>query len=142
MVAVVWFAMLGWALALSFADLRERRLPNVLTIPGAAVILAGATVAGRGAAAMAGGLGLAAVYLVVHLAQPRGMGAGDVKLALGLGAVTGAFGVGVWTIAALGAPALSAAFGAASAVRGGSRAVPHGPSMCLVSLIAVVVAML
>ena len=36
------------------------------------------------------------------------MGAGDVKLALGLGALTGAFGPDVWLLGALGAPVLTA----------------------------------
>ncbi len=36
------------------------------------------------------------------------MGAGDVKLAIGIGALTGAFGVDVWALAALGAPLLTA----------------------------------
>ena len=54
-----------------------------------------------------GGLALAALYLVVHLAAPSGLGAGDVKLALALGALTGALGAGVWTLAALGGGALT-----------------------------------
>ena len=36
------------------------------------------------------------LYLGVHLVAPAGMGAGDVKLAIGLGALTGAFGADVW----------------------------------------------
>ncbi|MCE9515077.1 MAG: A24 family peptidase, partial [Mycobacterium sp.] len=85
--AVAGAAVLGWAVALSVVDLRERRLPNVLTLSGAAVITAGAAVAGRGTAALLGGLALSALYLVVHLAAPSGLGAGDVKLALALGAL-------------------------------------------------------
>ena len=134
--------VLGWALALSVIDLRERRLPNVLTLTGAAVIPVGATVAGRGAAALLGGLSLGVVYLVVHLAAPSGLGAGDVKLALGLGALTGALGVGVWTLAALGAPLLTALVGAVSAVRGSGGAVAHGPAMCAASLAAAALVLL
>ena len=143
-------AVLAWAVALSVVDLRERRLPNVLTLSGAAVITAGAAVAGRGAAALLGGLALAALYLVVHLAAPSGLGAGYVKLALALGALTGALGVGAWTLAALGAPLLTALAGVAAVVRGrGSAlpygrgaAVPHGPAMCAASLAAAAVVLL
>lgn len=123
-----------WAVALCVVDLRERRLPNVLTLPGAAVMLIGATLADRGLPALLGGAGLGCLYLVVHLTAPTAMGAGDVKLALGLGALTGAFGIDVWAIAAFGAPLLTAVAGLA---RGRGGAIPHGPAMCLASLVAV-----
>ncbi len=61
------------------------------------------------------------------------MGAGDVKLALALGGLTGAFGADVWALAALAAPLLTALVGLARR-RGGP--VPHGPAMCLASLAA------
>ncbi|OMB97415.1 peptidase A24 [Mycobacterium colombiense] len=128
--------VLAWLAALSCYDLRERRLPNALTLTGAAAILVVATLAGRGPAALAGTLALTAIYLTVHCAAPGGMGAGDVKLALGLGALTGCFGVGVWFVAALGAPLLTAALGVVARLRGGAddtATVPHGPSMCLAS---------
>lgn len=131
-------AVLAWAVALSVIDLRQRRLPNVLTLSGAAVITAGAAVAGRGAPALLGGLVLAALYLIVHLVAPSGMGAGDVKLALALGALTGALGIDAWTLAALSAPLLTALAGVAAVLRGRGAAVPHGPAMCIASLTAVV----
>src|SRR3954467_5808190 len=99
---------LVWLAALSIYDIRERRLPNWLTVPGVAVIIAAAAVHGRGPAAVSGAVGLFAVYAVVYLVSPTAMGAGDVKLALGIGALTGAFGSDVWTFAALGAPLLTA----------------------------------
>ncbi|BBZ75640.1 prepilin peptidase [Mycolicibacterium anyangense] len=125
--------ILGWAIALSGYDIRQRRLPNVLTLPGAAVVLIGATAAGRGLPAAYGAVGLALLYLIVHLVSPGGMGAGDVKLALGLGALTGAFGPAVWLLAAVAAPLLTALCGIAGRI----RTVPHGPSMCIASLTAV-----
>src|SRR3954465_2007492 len=80
---------------LSGYDIRQRRLPNVLTLPGAVVVLCGAATLGRGLPALVGAGALAACYLAVHLVAPTGLGAGDVKLALGIGALTGAFGVDV-----------------------------------------------
>ncbi|MBI3689950.1 MAG: prepilin peptidase, partial [Mycolicibacterium aromaticivorans] len=76
------------------------------------------------------------LYLVVHLVVPGGLGAGDVKLALGVGGLTGAFGSDVWLLAALGAPVLTAVLAVAVAVRDRTASVPHGPSMCLASLAA------
>ncbi|OMC07098.1 A24 family peptidase [Mycobacterium sp. SP-6446] len=119
--------VLAWLVVLSCYDVRERRLPNLLTLPGAGAILLTAAVAGHGLPALAGAAALAGLYLLVHLMAPAGMGAGDVKLAIGVGGLTGCFGAGVWFVAALAAPLLTALWGA---VRG-RRSVPHGPSMCV-----------
>ena len=126
--------VVAWAAALTLSDVRVRRLPNGLTLTGAVVILTGAAVAGRGTPALIGGLALGGLYLVVHLADPSGLGAGDVKLALGLGALTGAFGIAVWTLAALAAPMLTAMMGVIAVVRRRRIVLPHGPSMCVASL--------
>jgi leader peptidase (prepilin peptidase)/N-methyltransferase len=129
-------AVLAWAAALTLHDLRRRRLPNALTLPGAVLILGVAAGQGRGQAALCGALGLALLYLAVHLVAPTAMGAGDVKLAVGLGALTGAFGVDVWLLGAVGAPVLTALFG----LLAGVRTLPHGPSMCAASLAAAALA--
>src|ERR1700709_2512732 len=100
---VAGVCVLAWFTALSVYDVRQRRLPNWLTLPGAAVILVGTAVAGRGLPALAGAAGLVLLYLLLHLVAPAGMGAGDVKLAIGIGALTGSFGVDVWVLAAVGA---------------------------------------
>ncbi|MEE3063264.1 MAG: A24 family peptidase [Actinomycetota bacterium] len=117
-----------WLLVLSCYDVRQRRLPNLLTLPGAGVILVAACWGGRGAFALAGAAALATLYLLVHLISPAGMGAGDVKLAIGVGGLAGCFGAAAWFLAALAAPLLTALLGVAW--RGGAS-VPHGPSMCL-----------
>ncbi|MDT5201106.1 MAG: leader peptidase (prepilin peptidase) / N-methyltransferase [Mycobacterium sp.] len=122
--------VLGWLAVLSVYDVTQRRLPNALTLPGGGVIVVGAVVAGHGPTALAGAAVLTTVYLLVHLVSPTAMGAGDVKLAIGLGALAGCFGAAVWFLAALAAPLLTALLGVAAAVRG-AASVPHGPSMCL-----------
>lgn len=126
-----------WLAALIGYDIRQRRLPNWLTVPGAVAALIVATAAGRGAPALAGATALAAAYLLVHLAAPGELGGGDVKLAAGLGALTAGFGVGPWLLAALAAPLLTALWALAALALRGERAVPHGPSMCLTSMAAV-----
>ncbi len=128
-------AALAWLAALTVYDLRERRLPNALTVPGAVVVLVAAALAGRGIMALLGAVALAAVYLVVHLVRPAAMGAGDVKLAVGVGALAGVFGVDAWVLAAVGAPLLTALWGVVTFRTRGT--VPHGPSMCVATVAAV-----
>jgi len=129
--------VLAWLVALSCYDIRARRLPNALTLPGAAVILLAAGFAGRGLPALAGAAALAAVYLSVHLAAPAAMGAGDVKLAIGLGGLAGCFGIGVWFLAALVAPLLTTLLALGARACTGALTVPHGPSMCVATAVAV-----
>ncbi|MDT5127155.1 MAG: leader peptidase (prepilin peptidase) / N-methyltransferase [Mycobacterium sp.] len=136
---VACVGVLAWFTALTVYDVRQRRLPNALTLPGAAVVLAVALATGRGAPALIGALALALFYLAVHLVAPAGMGAGDVKLAIGVGALTGSFGVDVWVLAAMGAPVLTAIWAVAVAFRGRAATVPHGPSMCAAAAAAVAI---
>ncbi len=119
--------VLAWLAVLSCYDIRQRRLPNALTLPGAGVILLAAARRRPRRAGAGRRRGADRVYLLVHLAAPTGMGAGDVKLAIGLGGLAGCFGVEVWFLAALAAPLLTAL----CAMLSGVRAMPHGPSMCL-----------
>ena len=140
--ALAVVAVVVWAVALSAIDLRERRLPNPLTLSGTVLILLGAALCGRGLPAILGAAALGGLYLAVHLADPAALGGGDVKLALALGALTGALGTPVWVLAALGAPVLTAAAGTVALVLRRGRAVPHGPSMCAASLVAAALAVL
>jgi leader peptidase (prepilin peptidase) / N-methyltransferase len=73
----------------------------------------------------------------VHLAAPATMGAGDVKLAFGIGALTGSFGIDVWTLSALGAPLLTTGLILVAMVCRAGSTVPHGPSMCAAAAAAI-----
>ena len=68
------------------------------------------------------------------------MGAGDVKLALGMGALTGCFGADVWLLAAIGAPLLTVVIGTVARIFWSAKTVPHGPSMCAASVAAMCLA--
>jgi leader peptidase (prepilin peptidase) / N-methyltransferase len=129
-------AALLWMVALTVYDIRRRRLPNWLTLPGFAVIMLVAAGSGHGPAAALGAGLLAAVYLLAHVAAPAAMGAGDVKLALGLGALTGCLGGDVWFLAAIGAPLLTAVIGIVARLCWSATTVPHGLSMCAASAAA------
>ncbi|AIJ33657.1 hypothetical protein CIMIT_06870 [Corynebacterium imitans] len=107
-----------WSAALCLYDLRWRRLPNPLTVPPALACLF-VCVAAPG---FAWGLVWPALYFVAG----RGIGGGDVKLAVTLGVVLMALG-GLGAV--LAAVALS---GAATVVLGLALRRPrlaHGPQM-------------
>jgi leader peptidase (prepilin peptidase)/N-methyltransferase len=134
--------VVAWLGALSGFDIRERRLPNWLTIPGAAVVLATAALHGRGTPAVLGAVALFTCYALVHLVSPAAMGAGDVKLAIGIGALTGTFGYHVWLLAALGAQLLTVSLALVTVLRRSGPTVPHGPSMCIAAATATALAVL
>jgi leader peptidase (prepilin peptidase)/N-methyltransferase len=135
-------AVLLWMAALTGYDVRQCRLPNRLTLPGFAAVMLVAAGSGHGPAAALGAAALTSVYLLVHVLAPTAMGAGDVKLALGLGALTGCFGVDVWLLAAIAAPLLTAVVGVVARLGWSATSVPHGPSMCLASAAALGLAVL
>jgi leader peptidase (prepilin peptidase)/N-methyltransferase len=135
-------AALLWMAALTGYDVRQCRLPNRLTLPGFAAVMLVAAGSGHGPAAALGAAALTSVYLLVHVLAPTAMGAGDVKLALGLGALTGCFGVDVWLLAAIAAPLLTAVVGVVARLGWSATSVPHGPSMCLASAAALGLAVL
>jgi leader peptidase (prepilin peptidase) / N-methyltransferase len=135
-------AVLLWMAALTGYDVRRCRLPNRLTLPGFAAVMLVAAGSGHGPAAALGAAALTTVYLLVHLLVPTAMGAGDVKLALGLGALTGCFGADVWLLAAIGAPLLTAVIGVVARLGWSAMSVPHGPSMCVASAAALGLAVL
>ncbi|WP_174188996.1 prepilin peptidase [Nocardia barduliensis] len=145
-------ALTAWCAVLTVYDLRERRLPNELTGSGVLTVLGYAVITEQFTVALLGALLLAAPYLLVHLLAPAALGAGDVKLAVALGAAAALGGARTWVWAALGAPALTACLAVgALACRGASAAtgrgdtaltVPHGPAMCAATLLALLSAAL
>ncbi|MET8870604.1 A24 family peptidase [Nocardia sp. NPDC004604] len=144
------FALLvAWCAALTAVDLWQRRLPNALTASGTVIIFGYALFTTQFTAAAVGAVLLAVPYLLVHLIAPAALGAGDVKLAVGLGAVATLGGAQVWVRAAIAAPVLTAAFGLAVLAlwriragdnRAGPRALPHGPAMCLATVLSLAAA--
>ena len=120
------------AVPLFAIDVRERRLPNALTLP---LIPATATLLLFGAdldswlRALLAGLALGAAYLALHLISPSGLGMGDVKLVVTLGMLGGWHG---WAVAvAVGAAAFFAAVPTSIVllVTRRGRTFPFGPYM-------------
>ena len=122
----------SWCAALCWFDVRERLLPNVLTLPaaGVAVVVALWALADGAPAPLLGAVLWTAVNGAAFLA--RGMGAGDVKLAPSLGAVVAwAGGVPSVLLAILGAQLITLGW----AVVARDRTAPHGPAMIAAALL-------
>jgi leader peptidase (prepilin peptidase)/N-methyltransferase len=73
----------------SATDLSHRIVPNVVVLPAAVVVLAAMTALEPSAEWALGAFGASLFLFVAALAYPKGMGMGDVKLALLLGAMLG-----------------------------------------------------
>ncbi len=117
------FVLAALAVPLIAADLRHRRLPDVLTLPAYPLLVAVAPDPAKalGAAAVFGG-----AHLVIHLVAPHAMGAGDVKLAGALGAALGSVGWAALPVATVLAAFVTAVLAATRRWRNG---VPHGPGL-------------
>lgn len=135
----VWLLYAPFAVLLATVDIRVHRLPDQLTLPLAAItplLLLGAELlpydAGSWLHALLGGLVLGGGYFVLFLIHPNGMGFGDVKLALSLGAVLGWYGWGVLFAGTFAGFLLGSLYGLGLVVaRRGNRksAIPFGPFM-------------
>ena len=73
----------------SSTDLSHRIVPNVVVLPAAAVVLVAMTALEPSFEWLLGALGASLFLFLAALAYPKGMGMGDVKLALLLGAMLG-----------------------------------------------------
>lgn len=133
--------------ALAAIDIDVRRLPNALTYPSypvGLILLAIAAAAGAGHTpflrALAGMAALAALYFVVVLAYPAGMGLGDVKLAGILGLYTAWLGWGSFAVGAFAGFLTGGLYGGillATRKAGRKSAIPFGPFMLLGALIGI-----
>jgi len=132
-------ALLGVALVpVVVIDLEHRLIPDVVVLPAAAagLALAIASAPGEWWKPVAAALGAAGFMFLLWLLYPAGMGFGDVKLALLLGAVLGASVVPALFMAF----AAGAVLGIALLLRHGSgarkMAVPFGPFLAAGALVA------
>lgn len=73
----------------SATDLSHRIIPNVIVLPATAIVLVAMTALEPSAEWALGAFGASLFLFLAALAYPKGMGMGDVKLALLLGAMLG-----------------------------------------------------
>jgi len=143
--AYLTFAAVG--IALTAIDLDCRRLPNVLVLPSLPVLTAllavSAAIDGDWWSLGRAGLGAAALlafYLVLVLAYPAGMGAGDLKLAGVLGLVLGYLSVAAVLVGAAAGFVFGAVVGVTLMATGAANrktAVPFGPFMIAGAIFAI-----
>jgi prepilin signal peptidase PulO-like enzyme (type II secretory pathway) len=74
---------------ISATDVSHRIVPNVVVLPAAAIVLAAMTLLEPSAEWALGAFGASFFLFLAAFAYPKGMGMGDVKLALLLGAMVG-----------------------------------------------------
>jgi leader peptidase (prepilin peptidase) / N-methyltransferase len=125
---------------LAVVDYRTRRLPNVIVLPAAAFVL-GAQVfldPGRGLEYVAAAAGASLFLLVPALVKPEGMGMGDVKLALLLGAALGRSVAAALLIGLVAAGLVGAAILARNGWAARKMTIPLGPFLALGGLAALV----
>jgi leader peptidase (prepilin peptidase)/N-methyltransferase len=126
---------------LSIIDVEERRLPNVIVLPAFALVLTAhlALEPGRAVEWVVASVGAALFLFLPSLFFPGGMGMGDFKLALLLGAMLGSAVVTAILVASIAGAV--AALGVL-AVRGASargQAIPFGPFLALGGIVALFV---
>ncbi|MFJ9827623.1 prepilin peptidase [Streptomyces sp. NPDC101160] len=136
---LVWLLVTPFGTLLAVVDARVQRLPDPLTLPLAAalpLLLALAALlpyaAGSWPHSLLGALALGGGYLGLFLLHPDGMGLGDVKLAVPLGAALGWYGWGVLFAGAFAGFLLGAVYGLGLVLArraGRGSAIPFGPFM-------------
>jgi leader peptidase (prepilin peptidase) / N-methyltransferase len=154
---VAWRVGARWALpamlfftaasvALAFIDLDTRRLPDPIVFTTQAAVAIGLVAAAladgtpRKLVGVALGAALASGFLfLLHVAKPGGMGFGDVKYAVAIGAVLGWTGLGNVVVGLMAGFLIGSVIGIAQAVRAGKlrgATMPFGPSLAAGALFA------
>ncbi|QHC63487.1 hypothetical protein GSU69_12890 [Rathayibacter festucae] len=126
--AIVVLVVAAATVALVLADVRERRLPNALTVPillAGLASMVGGSLSGRTPGELPVVLATALALGVLHLAG--GLGRGDVKLGTGLALPLAAVDPGLALLTPVLAFVLAGAWSLPSALRGGGERIPFGP---------------
>ena len=138
--------LITFGIPLSIIDVREHRLPNVLT--GSLLFSTLCLVTGsditvhnhhRLIESFVGALSLPAFYILVSLITRGGVGMGDVKLSISVGVISGYFGWSVLWMSTFLAVAAGAIFSILSMIIGkvsAKDAIPFGPFILLGQFLA------
>jgi leader peptidase (prepilin peptidase) / N-methyltransferase len=127
------FVVAGFFIAslcvLSAVDIAERRLPNRIVLPSAAAVLLAqiALSPDRALEWILAAIGAALILLVPLLIRPAGLGMGDVKLALLLGAALGSAVITALFLGFLAAAAYALVLLARHGLVARRRTIPLGP---------------
>jgi leader peptidase (prepilin peptidase)/N-methyltransferase len=127
--SLVGLVLLPALAVLSAVDIRHRRLPNRIVLPATGVVLVAqlALAPDHGAEAALAAFGAAAALFVLRAAYPQGLGMGDVKLALLLGAALGYHVMFALFAGSLGAAAAGLVVIARDGATARKAVLPFGP---------------
>ena len=144
--AYLWFSAVS--IALTLIDLEHQRLPDAIVLPSFGVILvllAASSALASGWGQLVPTLGAAAalfaLYFLIVLVYPAGMGRGDVKLAPLVGAVLGFIGWGAVAVGAFSGFFIGAVIGLsliAAKKAGRKTGLPFGPSMLVGAWVGII----
>ncbi|NLV71623.1 MAG: prepilin peptidase [Actinobacteria bacterium] len=140
---LTWPVLVAWAfiaamVAIAFIDYDHMIIPNKIVLPGAllGLIASVALEPQRWWVYVAGSLGAAAFMLVLAMLWPGGMGPGDIKMALFMGAVLGAH-VMVALFAAFLFGSIAGIYMMVVQKRSRKAKIPFGPYLALGAVLAV-----
>ncbi|MDQ7842936.1 MAG: prepilin peptidase [Armatimonadota bacterium] len=119
-----------------FIDLEHRIVPNALSYPGIVLGLLLAVPQGRFADALFAGAGAGAVFLLIAILSRGGMGGGDIKLAVVMGAFLGWPAIAFALLVAFTTGALVGVVLLATGRRGRRDPIPFGPFLALGAVVA------
>src|SRR5919204_1629159 len=122
--------------AVSATDLEHRIIPNRIVVPAAAIVLAAQTALTLSPEWAIAGFGASGFLLLAALVYPAGMGMGDVKLALLMGAALGRTVPVALMLGMLAALVPSAVLLARHGAVARKMGVPFGPFLALGSVVA------
>ena len=126
--------------AVSVTDLERRIIPNRIVLPATAVVLVGHTLVEPSPEWLLGALAASAFLLVAALISPQGMGMGDVKLALLIGAMLGRGAAPALAIGSVLAVVPSIAILVRHGRAGRKVGFPFGPFLALGALVVLLAA--
>ena len=125
--------------AVSVADLERRVIPNRIVLPAASVVVVLRTVLDPSPEWAIGAIGTCLLLLIAAVAYPGGMGMGDVKLGLLLGAALGRVVPVAMMVAVVSALVPAAVLFARHGLEARKMGIPFGPFLavgCIAGLFA------
>src|SRR5205814_3425758 len=122
--------------AVSATDLEHRIIPNRIVLPAAAIVLAANTALHLSPQWALAALGASGFLFAAALAYPKGMGMGDVKLALLMGAMLGRTVPVALMFGMVAALVPSIVLFARHGSRARKMGIPLGPFLALGSVVA------